>query len=155
MRTDFEPAPAAREDAGIGRAQTSFASTDPWMARCTSRMAGSEDARWTIALDQIHGALSRAMQLNADLRSHGITITYAEELIGNGNSLVKGMRNYTCCQVPGETRSGPARLGETLSLLRDSYRKILIREDLPPSVAKEVLAVAQLFDKTAGSMGIY
>jgi len=125
------------------------------MVRCTSRMAGSEDARWTTALDQIHDVLCRAMLLNADLRSHGIASAPAEELIGNGISLVAGMRSYSCCQEPGETRSGPARLGETVSLLRDTYRRILVREDLPPAVAKEVLTVSQLFGKTAGYMGIY
>jgi len=155
MRTDVEPSPSPWEDAGIGRVQPSFASTDPDIACCASRMAGSEDARWTTALDQIHEVLSRAAQLNANLRSHGITSAPAEELIGNGKSLVAGMRSYACCQEPGETRSGPARLGETVSLLRDTYRRILVREDLPPAIAKEVLTVAQLFDKTAGYMGIY
>jgi len=155
MRTDFERTPTAREDAGIGQVHNSFLSRGPGMTRCTSRTAGSEDARWTKTLDTVDEVLSRAVQLNTNLRSHGVTITSAEELIGNGNSLVAGMRSYSCCQVPGETRPGPVRLGETVSLLRDTYRRILIREDLPSATAKEVLTVAQLFDKIAGGMGIY
>lgn len=155
MRTDFERIPAAREDAGMGQVHNSFLLKDPARIRCTSRMAGSEDARWTEFLDSVEKVLSRAVQLNTNLRSHGVTITSAEELIGTGNSLVAGMRSYSCCPVPGETRPGPVRLGETVSLLRDTYRRILIREDLPSATAKEVLTVAQLFDKIAGGMGIY
>jgi hypothetical protein len=109
----------------------------------------------TPILDQIEEELSRAMQVNADLRSVSIDAAPVEELVRTGCDLVAGIRSPAESVTPGKTRADPALLGETVSLLRHTYRRILVREYLPPATAREVLSVAQSFDKAAGSMGIY
>jgi hypothetical protein len=108
-------------------------------------------ARHPVDLDDI---LIRATRLNAELRLYGVDIVNEEELVLTAGTLSEGTMN----PVQGATGPlipGDALVGKTLSHLRHGYRRILIREDLPPGIAKEVLAVAQLLDKTAGSMGFY
>jgi hypothetical protein len=51
-------------------------------------------------------------------------------------------------------RSALTQFRDTVKMLRDAYRMILVREDLPGETAKGVLSVAQSLDVTAVQAGI-
>ncbi|WP_321507031.1 hypothetical protein [uncultured Methanoregula sp.] len=158
MRNDLEQALFAQNNAGIEQAfqPVHFASINVSAPGRLSRRAGRGHNRPAAVPDPAQDVLDRASRLNTDLRSHGINTIVVEELIFVVGSHITRMRASSVRQMSNqEDPQDHAGLGESVSSLRDTYRRILIREDLPPSVAKEVLAVAQLFDITAGSMGIY
>ena len=157
MLTDFYPVFAAQNNAVIGNARrpAHFGSGDAGTFSLSGTPTCTCDPFLSPVLDQVQEGLFRAMQLNADLRQHLVNTRPAEELVSAGFSLVTGLRTISSNQATGETTSLQDDLGETISLLRHTYRKILIREDLPSATAHEVLFVAQLFDKTAGSLGFY
>jgi len=157
MLTEHYPEHAAQNIAGINLARRSsnFAPEDvrPVCRSCPS--AGNCDPSMDAILDEVQDGLSRAVQLNVDLQLHRVNTGPADELVCTGICQVAGLRNYLAYQMSDESSVLPHDLGETVSLLRHTYRRILIREDLPPATAREVLSVAQYFDKTAGSMGFY
>jgi hypothetical protein len=52
------------------------------------------------------------------------------------------------------TFSGLSRFRDTVVLLRDAYRVVLVREDMPGETAQRVLSVAQSLAVTAVRAGI-
>ncbi|MFA4877683.1 MAG: hypothetical protein WC586_09740 [Methanoregula sp.] len=157
MRNDLEQAMSAQDGAGIEQAcQSIHIASLEFVPSCRkSRYAGRHDGHPDITSDDARDVLNRAARLNLSLQLHGVDTNAVEELVLVVGHNVAGIQNSS--GFPGfrlESKN-QAELGECVSLLRDTYRRILIREYLPQSVAQEVLAVAQLFDKTAGNMGIY
>jgi len=157
MLTDLYPVSAAQNYAVIGNARRPVhpEPDDAGTFSLPHPLPSTRDPFLLPVLDQVEEGLSRAMQLNADLRNSMVNTVQAEELVRAGFNLVTGLKNNPPYPAAGEITTLKDDLGETVSLLRHTYRKILIREDLPPATAREVLLVAQLFDKSAGSLGFY
>nr|WP_321351857.1 hypothetical protein [uncultured Methanoregula sp.] len=119
-----------------------------WKMDCGSSVQATE-------LFMLQDLLLRAVRLNASLRSQGVDTTHADELVLDAARLSE----EPGAQPSGKTmwRNDPdsALLGTNISQLRHAYRRILVREDLTPAIAKEVLTMAQQLDKIAGSLGYY
>nr|WP_319375259.1 hypothetical protein [uncultured Methanoregula sp.] len=119
-----------------------------WKMDCGSSVQVTE-------LFLLQDLLLRAVRLNASLRSQGVDTTHADELVLDAARLSEEPGTRPSGTTGRKDNPDRARLGTNISQLRHDYRRILIREDLTPAIAKEVLAMAQQLDKIAGSMGYY
>ena len=105
-------------------------------------------------LARSEGVMTRVRMVNTNLRHHGIDCSRVETLAGTGSSQLQTVQAMVCVGNQQGTRSAMLQFRQTVTLLRDAYREILIREDLPGETAHGVLSVAQSLDVTAVKAGI-
>jgi hypothetical protein len=92
--------------------------------------------------------------VNTTLRHLGIRCAELDTLAGAGTiQLAEVQVMVRAGDRPG-TKTALARFRMTITALRDAYREVLIREDLPGETAQGVLSVAQSLDVTAIQSGI-
>ncbi|MDD4136513.1 MAG: hypothetical protein PHT99_01280 [Methanoregula sp.] len=101
----------------------------------------------TALLDQGNEVMSRSGLMNAELSSLGITCTQTRVLVGTGHSQISLAQMQIDAGNAREARATITAFRGTLQYLRDAYRAILVREDLPRPTAQGVLAVAQSLDR--------
>jgi hypothetical protein len=108
------------------------------------------DEKWQGGMiSRSEGVLTRVRMVNAMLRHQGIDCSELDELTGSGSvqlAFVLEMERSGNCAA-----SGPAirQFRSTVERLRDTYREILVREDLPGDTAQGVLSVTRSLAATA------
>ena len=117
------------------------------------RITGSSDNRLRQNIDQGIGVMTRSGMVNANLDQSGINTTRAKELVTQGKTQILAAQNLFRGHDLNGAREALSEFRDTLKALRDTYRGILVREDLSQPVAQGVLSVAQSLDVTAAQMG--
>ena len=84
--------------------------------------------------------------MNANLSSLGINCTQTQVLVWTGHSQISAAQTQMSAGNAREARATLSEFRGTLQSLRDAYRVILVREDLPQTTAQGVLSVAQSLD---------
>ena len=155
MRTELATALRTRNNAGIERAHRKIHATSIDYARmiCSLKSTASTDRQLEQMTDQGIGVMTRSGMVNANLNQSGIDTTRADELVSRGKTQILAARNLSRnCDTDG-ARALLAEFENTLRALRDTYRGILVKEDLPQATAQGVLSVAQSLDVTAAQAG--
>jgi hypothetical protein len=155
MRTELATALRSRNDAGIELAHQKIHAISVEYARIISsvRSSGTDDDRIARTIDQCTGVMTRAGMVNVNLGQSGTDISGADELVMQGKIQILTARNQSRDNDIGGARLTLLQFRETSLSLRDTYRAILAKEDLPLATAQGVLSVAQSFDTTAAQIG--
>jgi hypothetical protein len=155
MRTELATALRTRNNAGIELAHKKIHATSIEYARIISnlRTTASTDTRIGQTIDQGIGVMTRSGMVNANLDHSGIDITPAEELVTQGKTQILAAQNLSRDRDAEGARALLTEFRNTLKALRDTYRGILVNEDLPQATAQGVLSVAQSLDITAAQIG--
>jgi hypothetical protein len=155
MPTDLTTALRNRHSAGTPQAPTTIR-PDPltYVRTIPTTMSPrkmNDPLEETIALS--NGVMTRVRMVNATLRHLRIDCSELDALAGNGVSHLATAQDMLMAQNRSATRFALARFQGTVTSLRDTYRQILVHEDLPGDTAQGVLAVAQSLDVTAVRAG--
>jgi hypothetical protein len=155
MRTELATALRTRNNAGIELAHKKIHATSIEYARMISnlRTTASTDIQFEQTIDQGIGVVTRSGMVNANLDHTGIDITHAEELVKQGKTQILAAQNLSRDSDPDGAKASLSEFRTTLKSLRDTYRGILVKEDLPQATAQGVLSVAQSLDVTAAQIG--
>lgn len=100
-------------------------------------------------LNQCGAVLIRSGMMNTDLSALGINCTSTECLVTAAHRQILAAQEHANAGDAGEARAVLGEFLGTLQSLQDAYRMILIREDLPPATAQDVLSIAQSLDVIA------
>lgn len=100
-------------------------------------------------LSRSNGVMTRVRMVNSTLRHLGIDCPHLDTLAGDGTAQLMTVQAMVRAGNRPGTRSALSQFRESVTSLRDAYRGILIREDLPAETAQGVLSVAQSLDVTA------
>jgi hypothetical protein len=155
MRTELATAIRTRNNAGIELAHKKMHATSIEYAQIISNLRStvSTDTRLGQTIDQGIGVMTRAGMVNANLNHSGIDTTRAEELVVQGKTQILLAQNLSRNSDGEGARASLSEFRNTLKALRDTYRGILVNEDLPQATAQGVLSVAQSLDVTAAQIG--
>lgn len=96
-----------------------------------------------------NGIMTRVRMVNATLKHQGIDCSHLNDLAGNGTAQLTTVQAMFCAGNRPGTRSALLQFRESVVSLRDNYRRVLIRGDLPGETAQGVLSVAQSLDVIA------
>jgi hypothetical protein len=100
-------------------------------------------------LSKSNGVMTRVRMVNTTLRHLGIDCSLLDSLAGTGTVQLTTVQAMVQAGNRSGTRSALSQFRESVISLRDAYRGILVREDLPGETAQGVLSVAQSLDVTA------
>jgi hypothetical protein len=157
MRSTLETAFRARNDTDIDQARTTIHSATLAYAqgiRATKKIVTEYETGGNL-LDQSEGVLTRSGMMNANLTSLRINCTNTRDQVEAGHAQITA----TLAQIhAGDVRGARttlAQLNQTVLSLRNDYRAILIREDLPDTTAQDVLSVAQSLDVLSARLGTF
>lgn len=155
MRTELATALRTRNNAGIELAHKKIHATSIEYARliCSLKTSASPDNQFEQTIDQGIGVMTRSGMVNANLDHSGIDITQAEELVIQGKTQILAAQNLSRDSDPDGAKASLHKFRNTSKTLRDTYRRILVKEDLPQATAQGVLSVAQSLDVTAAQIG--
>jgi hypothetical protein len=155
MRTELATALRTRNNAGIELAHKKIHATSIEYARLISSVKTSETSEIRIAqtIDQSIGVMTRSGMVNVNLNHSGIDTSRAEELVMQGKIQILAAQNQSRGNDADGAKSSLREFQNTSRTLRDTYRTILVREDLPQATAQGVLSVAQSLDVTAAQIG--
>jgi hypothetical protein len=155
MRTELAMALRARNDAGIELAHKKIHVTSIQYAQMIRnlRSSASTDTRLGLTIDQGMGVMTRSGMMNANLGQSGINTAYAEEYVTQGKTQILAAQNLFRDSDNDGAKASLSEFRKTLKDLRDTYRGILVNEDLPQATAQGVLSVAQSLDVTAAQIG--
>ena len=157
MRSTLEISFRARNDADIDQERKTIhgATVEYAQAIRASKKIVPEREMEGNLLDQGEGVLTRSGMMNANLTSLGINCTKTRVLVETGHAQIAAtIAQVNAGDVRG-ARSTLAQLNETIRFLRDDYRGILVREDLPQTTAQGVLSVAQSLDVMSVRLGAF
>jgi hypothetical protein len=155
MRTELATALRTRNNAGIELAHKKIHATSIEYAQIISnlRATASTDTRLGQTIDQGIGVMTRSGMVNVNL-NHGRTdTTRAEKLVAQGKIQILAAQTLSRDSDVDGARASLLEFQNTLRDLRDTYRGILVNEDLPQATAQGVLSVAQSLDITAAQIG--
>jgi hypothetical protein len=155
MRSTLENAFRARNDTAIDQARTTIHSATVAYAqeiRATKMTLTERETRGNL-LDLGEGVLTRSGMMNTNLTSLGINCTNTRVLVETGHTRIATTRDQVNAGDIRGARTTLAQLNQTVLSLRDDYRTILIREDLPETTAQGVLSVAQSLDVLSVRLG--
>ena len=100
------------------------------------------------------GVMTRVKMVNTTLKHHRINCVKLESLAEAGRVQLTAAQDMARSGNRTGTRAALIQFRSTVTSLRDMYRDILIREDLPGETAKGVLSVAQSLDVAAVRAGL-
>lgn len=100
------------------------------------------------------GVMTRVRMVNATLRHYRVDCSKLDTLAEAGRIQLSAVQAMVQSGNRTGTRSALIQFRGTATSLRDTYREILIREDLPGDTAQGVLSVAQSLDVTAIRAGL-
>jgi len=154
MRSSLAHALWARNDASIEEPRETIhaASIDYETMVRNVKKTGSESEEVRTTIDQSEGVLTRSGMMNADLKSLGINCTQTQRLVETGHYQISMVQTQMKTGNAQGARATLSQFKDTLQSLRDAYREILIREDLPQTTAQGVLSVAQSLDVMSARM---
>ena len=155
MRTELATALRTRNNAGIELAHKKIHATSIEYARIISNLksTATTDTRLVQTIDQGIGVMTRSGMVNANLAQSGIDTTRADELVMQGKIQILAAQNQSRDSDADGAKASLSEFRTTLKALRDTYRGILVNEDLPQATAQGVLSVAQSLDVTAAQIG--
>jgi hypothetical protein len=157
MRSTLETAFRTRNDADIDQARKTIHGATVEYAqaiRAAKKIVPEREMEGNL-LDQGEGVLTRSGMMNANLTSLGINCSTTRTLVETGHAQIAAtMEQVNNGDVRG-ARNTLAQLNETILALRDNYRGILVREDLPQTTAQGVLSVAQSLDVMSARLGAF
>jgi hypothetical protein len=148
MRSSLANALRARDDAAVGQARETIhaASIEYATTVRNVKKTSPESEQVVTILDQSEGVLTRSGMMNADLQSIGINCTQTQRLVETGHYQISTVQTQMKSGNAPGARATLSQFKGTLQSLRDAYRGILVREDLPDTTAQGVLSVAQSLD---------
>jgi hypothetical protein len=154
MRSSLANALRARDDADVKQARETIHAASIEYATMVRNMNKTSSEREQVGtiINQSEGVLTRSGMMNADLKSIGINCTQTQMLVEAGHDQISTVQTQ---MKSGNSQGARATLSQfkgTLQSLRDAYRGILIREDLPQTTAQGVLSVAQSLDVMSARM---
>lgn len=154
MRTELAAALRSRNDAGIELAHKKIHATSVEYARIISSTQGTaaDDTRIARTLEQCSGVMTRSALMNINLGNTGVDTARSDELVMQGRIQILEAQNRSRGKDAAGTKAALLEFRSTLQSLRDTYRAILAREDLPLATAQGVLSVAQSLDITAAQI---
>ncbi|MGA2122438.1 MAG: hypothetical protein ABSG49_10430 [Methanoregula sp.] len=154
MRSSLANALWARNDASTEEPRETIhaASIDYETMVRNVKKTGSESEEVRTTIDQSEGVLTRSGMMNADLKSLGINCTQTQRLVETGHYQISTIQTQMKTGNAPGARATLSQFKDTLQSLRDAYRGILIREDLPQTTAQGVLSVAQSLDVISARM---
>jgi hypothetical protein len=100
-------------------------------------------------LSRSEGVMTRVRMINASLRLLGINCSELDTLAGAGSVQLASVQEMARGKNHSGLHTALTRFRMTVITMRDAYRDILVREDLPGETAQGVLSVAQSLDVTA------
>jgi hypothetical protein len=155
MRTELATALRTRNNAGIEQAHKKIHATSIEYARMIRSLttSASTDIQFEQTIDQGIGVMTRSGMVNANLNHSGLDITRAGELVTQGKTQILAAQNFSKARDIDGAKESLSEFCITLKDLRDTYRRILVNEDLPQATAQGVLSVAQSLDITAARIG--
>jgi hypothetical protein len=155
MRTELATALRTRNNAGIELAHKKIHATSIDYARIVSNLktAASADTKLGQTIDQGIGVMTRSGMVNANLAHSGVDLDQAEVLVTQGKKQILVAQNQSRNSDPDGANATLLEFRDTLRALRDTYRGILVKEDMPQATAQGVLSVAQSLDITAAQIG--
>jgi hypothetical protein len=155
MRTELASALRTRNNAGIELAHKKIHTTSIEYAQIARnlRAMASTNTRLGQTIDQGIGVITRSGMVNINLKHSGIDTTRAEELVAQGKNQILAAQTLSRDRDSNGSKAALSEFRETLKDLRDTYRGILVDEDLPQATAQGVLSVAQSLDVTAAQIG--
>ena len=154
MRNELASALRTRDNPGIEQAHKKIHTASIGFAQSVRdlRVNVPPDAQIRQKIEQGSAVMTRAGMVNTDLTSRGLLTGAAETYVANGTAQLAIAANQL---DNGNTEGAKATLLQfrtTVQYLRDSYRMVLVKEDLPQTTAQGVLSVAQALDMTAARM---
>ena len=145
-----------RYSTGITQARTTIYPGSPVHSRSFPMIMNSRSKEDQLAeiLSRSDGVMTRVRMINATLRHLGINCSELDTLAGAGSVQLASVQEMARMGNRPGLRTALTRFRMTVMTLRDAYRDILVREDLPGETAQGVLSVAQSLDVTAVKAGI-
>jgi len=138
MRTELATALRTRNNAGIELSHKKIHAISLEYARIVQilKSTGSSDSRLGQNIDQGIGVMTRSGMVNANLDQSGINTTRAKELVILGKTQILSAQNLSRAHDVDGARAAISDFRDTLKALRDTYRVILVGEDLSQPVAR-------------------
>ena len=155
MRSALASALRTRNNAGIELAHKKIHATSIEYARIARnlRSMASADSRFGQTIEQGIGVMTRSGMVNANLNHSGIGTIRSDELVTRGKIQILAAQSQAKNGDITGARASLLEFHDTLEALRDTYRGILVDEELPQATAQGVLSVAQSLDITAAQIG--
>jgi hypothetical protein len=156
VRTQLETALRTRNDTGIELARRKIHGACIEYAQIIRdlRTTAPEESRLLRILDRGRDLMTRAALVNANLSQAGTEITRADDLVTLGKTQIRGAQNRSLSGNATAARKSLQGFRNTLESLRDTYRRILVNEDLPQGLSDSVLAAARSADSTAAQIAM-
>jgi len=145
-----------RYGTGIPQARTTIYAGSPPLDRTFPMITNalSNEDQLNEILSRSNGVMTRVRMVNATLRNLGINCSDLDTLAGAGCVQLASVQEMARMENRPGLRTALTRFRMTVTTLRDAYREVLVREDLPGETAQGVLSVAQSLDVTAVKAGI-
>jgi len=155
IRTELATALRSRNNAGVELAHKKIHATSIEYARIISSLksTATSDTKLAQTIDQSIGVMTRAGMMNSNLAHSGVDTSRADELVMQGKIQILAAQNLSRENDIDGAKALLRKFRNTLITLRDTYRAILAKEDLPQATAQGVLSVAQSLDVTASQTG--
>jgi hypothetical protein len=154
MRNELATAIRTRNNQGIEQAHKRIHAASIGFAQTIRELRMNETLDSTLRqkIEQGRAIMTRAGMINADLQARGIVNGSAGSYVATGTTQLA----VASAQLDNGNTEGAKetllKFRTTAQSMRDSYRAVLIKEDLPHTTAQGVLSVAQSLDLTAARM---
>ncbi|MEI7857513.1 MAG: hypothetical protein WCH85_08430 [Methanomicrobiales archaeon] len=154
MRKELATALITRDNSGIERTHKKIHTVSIGFAQTVRglRINVSQDTIFRQNIDQGSAVMFRASALNAYLKKNIMNNSSSEHFVSVGTAQLVDATSRLDNGKIEDTKDTLLQFRSTVQSLRDTYRSILIREDLPQPVAQGVLSMAQELDITSARM---
>jgi hypothetical protein len=153
MRNELATVLRTRDNPGIGQAHKKIHAASIGFARTVRelRQNVSQDTSIRQRIEEGRAVMTRAGMVNADLLAQGLSES-AGTYVAVGTTQLAVATTQLDKGNPEGAKTTLLQFRITVESMRDSYRAVLIKEDLPRTTAQGVLSVAQSLDITAARM---
>jgi hypothetical protein len=154
MHNELETTLRTRDNQGIEQVHTKVHALSIGFAQNVRelRMNVTPDTTIRQMIDLGKAVMTRSGMVNADLESRGMISGSAGTYVATGTAQL----SIATTQINNGNDEGAKatllQFRDTIQALRDSYRSVLVKEDLPPTTAQGILEVAQSLDITSARM---
>lgn len=154
MRNELSTALSTRDNSGIERTNKKIHAVSIGFAQTVRGLRINESPETIIRqnIDQGNAVMIRANSLNADLKNRGMNYRSAEHFVSAGTSQLADATTRLDNGNIEDAKGSLLQFRSTVQSLRDTYRSILISEDMPQPVAQDVLSMAQALDIMSARM---
>jgi len=154
MRNELATALRTRDNQGIEQAHKKIHASSIGFAKTVRElpMTVSPDTNMRQKIEQGRAMMTRAGMVNADLQTRGLINGSSGTYVATGTTqLAVASTQLDNGNIEG-AKATLLQFRTTVQFLRDAYRAVLVKEDLPQTTAQGVLSVAQSLDITAARM---